>query len=108
VAGWPEGSWYRAEGNALLLRLKVIPRAKTLAFAGASGTSYRIRLTAPPVAGAANAQLCAFVAEAFGVPRGQVRLDRGEAAQHKVVRITDPRRIPLAELQGLRLPLRAP
>ncbi len=43
----------------------------------------KVRLAAPPVDGKANAQLLAFLAEAFGVPRRDVTLVRGDASRDK-------------------------
>lgn len=51
--------------------------------------SITIRLTAPPVAGAANAACCAFLAELLGLPMSRVALARGETARHKLLRIRD-------------------
>jgi len=50
----------------------------------------KVRLTAPPVDGKANAELLRFLAEAFGVPRRNVTLVRGETSRAKVVRIAHP------------------
>ena len=47
-----------------------------------------VRLAAAPVDGAANAELIAVLAEAFGVPRRAVTLVAGERSRLKRVRIT--------------------
>jgi len=47
-----------------------------------------VRLAAPPVEGAANKALIAFLAEAFGVSRSAVRVESGERARRKRVRIS--------------------
>jgi uncharacterized protein YggU (UPF0235/DUF167 family) len=46
-----------------------------------------IRVTAPPVDGKANAALCAFVADAAGVPASRVAVVRGATSRDKVVRV---------------------
>jgi uncharacterized protein (TIGR00251 family) len=53
-----------------------------------SGDSIRIRLTAPPVEGAANQALVRFLAERLGVSRSAVELVSGHAARRKVVAVS--------------------
>lgn len=51
------------------------------------GDAVKIRLAAPPVDGAANAELVRFVAERLGVPRAAVRIAAGAGARRKVVEV---------------------
>ncbi len=88
--------WYRWDGDDLVLTLKVQPRASRDEFAGPHGERLRVRITAPPVDGRANAHLLRFLAAAFGVPTAGVRLEHGETGRDKVVRIVRPRRFPPA------------
>jgi uncharacterized protein len=55
--------------------------------AGVHGGALKVRLTAPPVEGAANDALVAFLAGALGVPRRAVRIVSGAAARTKVVEV---------------------
>lgn len=83
-----------------MLRVLVQPRAARDEFAGLHGERLRIRLAAPPVDGAANERLIAFLAEAFGVPRRQVTLANGARSRAKTVHIRAPARRP----PGLAIP----
>jgi uncharacterized protein (TIGR00251 family) len=87
-------AWRREEGAALILALHVQPGAKRSGYAGIHGTAgdarVKVRLAAPPVDGKANAELVAFLAEAFGVPQRQVTLLRGDASRQKTVRVLLP------------------
>jgi uncharacterized protein (TIGR00251 family) len=65
----------------------VQPRASRTEVAGVLGDQLRVRLTAPPVDGAANEALVRFLAERLGVPRSAVRLVSGEAGRSKVVAV---------------------
>jgi len=65
----------------------VVPRASRNEIAGVEGEALRVRLTAPPVEGAANAALLAFLAEVLEVPRRDVRLVSGQTARRKVVAV---------------------
>ena len=51
------------------------------------GDAVKIRLAAPPVDGAANAELVRFVAERLGVPRAAVRIAAGAGSRRKVVEV---------------------
>ena len=87
-------SWYRWDGEDLILACHLQPKASKDEFAGLHGDRLKIRLTAPPVEGKANAHLLAFLAKAFGVPKSQVSLESGELNRQKRVRIARPRRLP--------------
>ncbi|MDR2926517.1 MAG: DUF167 family protein [Azoarcus sp.] len=76
-----------AADGSLILRLHVQPGAKRIGFAGLHGNAAKIRLSAPPVDGKANAALCAFLAEICDAPKSDVRLLSGEASRTKRIRI---------------------
>jgi uncharacterized protein len=69
------------------VEVRVIPRARRDEIAGERAGRLLIRLTAPPVDGAANAALCRLVARRAGVPVRQVSIVRGHASRNKVVRV---------------------
>ena len=78
----------RAAGPHAILSLRVQPRASRNTVVGWTGDILKIRLTAPPVEGAANAACLAFLADLLDLPRAQVVLLRGKRARDKVVQIT--------------------
>jgi len=67
--------------------VRVQPRASRTEVAGPHGDAVRIRLTAPPVDGAANEALVRFLAERLEVPRSAVRIEGGTSGRSKVVAI---------------------
>lgn len=79
----------RQEGTAVLVDVKVQPRARRQGVVGVEGARVKIALTAPPVDGAANDALVLFLAEALGVPRRAVQIVRGQTSRLKTVRIED-------------------
>lgn len=91
--------YFRWDGDDLILDCHLQPKASTDAFAGLHGERLKIRLSAPPVDGKANAQLLAFLGAAFGVAKSQVELVSGELNRHKRVRIRAPKQLP--DLPGL-------
>jgi uncharacterized protein (TIGR00251 family) len=87
-------SFYRWDGEDLILDCHLQPKASCNEFAGLHGERLKIRLTAPPVDGKANAKLLAFVADAFAVSKSQVSLESGQQSRQKRVRIKQPRQLP--------------
>ena len=87
-------AWRREESVdgqvTLQLTLHVQPGAARTEVSGTHGDALKVRLAAPPVDGKANAELLRFLAEAFGVPRRNVTLLRGELSRAKVVRVARP------------------
>ena len=65
------------------LDVHVVPRARKTEIAGLRDQAIGIRLTAPPVEGAANDALVAFVAEWLAVPRRAVHILSGERSRRK-------------------------
>jgi hypothetical protein len=88
-------AWYRWEGDELVLRLRVQPRASRDEWAGPHGDRYRVRITAPPVDGEANAHLLRLIARDFGVPSSRVSLERGVTGREKQIRVGSPTRSPV-------------
>jgi len=82
------GSWLRETPEGVVLTLKVIPRSSVNAVAGLQADALKIKVTAPPVDSAANAEVVRFLAEVLEVPRGAVQLLRGATSRHKQVRVT--------------------
>jgi uncharacterized protein len=76
-----------ATASGVRIRLRVQPRATRTEVVGVHGDALRVRLTAPPVDGAANEALVRFLAERLGVARSMVRLVAGETARTKVVSV---------------------
>lgn len=69
------------------IRVKVVPKAAADRIAGWVGDAVKVRVTAPPERGKANAAVLKLLAAALGVSRENVRLIAGEASAHKVVEI---------------------
>src|SRR5438552_5059165 len=78
----------RDAGPHVTLSLRVQPRASLNAVAGWTGDILNIRLTAPPVEGAANAACLKFLADLLDLPQSQLEILRGERSRTKVVQIT--------------------
>ena len=69
------------------LEVYVQPRASKTEVAGMHDGRTKIRLAAPPVEGAANAELVSFVASRLGIAKSKVRVVAGDASRRKVLEI---------------------
>jgi uncharacterized protein (TIGR00251 family) len=68
--------------------VRVSPRSSRSAIEGIHAAALKVRLSAPPVDGAANEALIVLLAHALGVPRRDVAIVRGLTSRNKVVDIT--------------------
>ncbi len=76
-----------ATPNTSRLRLKVVPKAARNGVAGWIGDCLKIRVTAAPERGKANAAVIALLAQALGIPRERIVLIAGESKARKIVEI---------------------
>ena len=76
-------------GDGIVLNLHIQPRASKSEVCGVQGDALKLRLTSPPVDGAANKLCREFLAELFHVPKSAVEIISGETSRHKRVKITD-------------------
>jgi uncharacterized protein (TIGR00251 family) len=67
--------------------VRVQPRASRNEVVGIYGDALKVRLTSPPVDGAANDELVKFFAHVFAVARRDVRILAGESSRSKIVEI---------------------
>ena len=77
----------RTTDAGLTLRVRVQPRASRDALAGEREGAQVVRLTAPPVEGAANEALSRFLGKALGVAPSAVRVVSGTTGRNKVVSV---------------------
>lgn len=74
--------------GACLIPVRAQPRASRTAIAGVHDGALKVQLQAPPVDGAANEALLAWLArEVLGIPTRQVRLVRGDTSRDKLVAV---------------------
>lgn len=71
-----------------VLAVRVIPRAKKAAVDGVRDGALLVRLSAPPVEGAANDALMAFLSDLLKIPRRSLRLVSGERSRQKRVLVS--------------------
>jgi uncharacterized protein YggU (UPF0235/DUF167 family) len=70
------------------LSVRLTPRASSNAVLRYTDRVLFLRLTAPPVEGAANAACCAYVAGLLGLRPSQVAVSQGHKSRDKALTIT--------------------
>lgn len=74
-------------GDRLLFPVRVMPRAASGLVGGERDGALVVRVSAPPVDGAANAAVLRIVARSLGLPPSEVRIVRGVAARVKTLSV---------------------
>src|SRR5690606_33675605 len=69
------------------LTVKLTPRASREGITGERDGALLVRVSAPPVRGAANDALVRLLAKALRVPKGTVRITSGATSRMKVVEV---------------------
>ena len=86
------GKPYSILSDGVRLAVRLTPRASRNGMdgivTGADGRpALQIRLTAPPVDGAANKALIAFLAETLGLRKGDITIRSGETGRLKILHL---------------------
>ena len=75
----------RQTDQGVELSLLIQPRSSRNQVVGVQGEELKVKLTAPPVDGAANKACCAYLAKLCSVPKSHVTIVSGETSRHKRV-----------------------
>jgi uncharacterized protein (TIGR00251 family) len=86
---------YSQPDRSLTFAVRVVPRASRSEVGGEHNGALRVRLSAPPVDGAANRELMRLLAKSFQVPQSAVEIVSGANSKNKIVRLhgADARRL---------------
>ena len=77
--------WLQTTTQGVTLTLRLVPRAARDGIQGVLGDALKIRLTAPPVEGQANAALLQFLRSKLDLPASQIQLLSGLTGRNKRV-----------------------
>ena len=70
-------SWLKADEDGVYLTVRVQPQASQTAIVGLLDNALKIRLTSPPLNGAANKALVAFLAKQLQRPKSSLKILHG-------------------------------
>ena len=87
----------RVEARRTRVRLRVVPGAGQTAVVGRQGDAWKVRVTAAPERGRANAAVLELLSDTLALPRASVSLVSGHGGRDKIVELTG---ISEAELEG--------
>ncbi len=74
--------------DGVVFNIRVIPRASRCELAGVQGDALKLRITAPPVEGAANKECVRFLSDMLGVKKSQIKIIAGHSSKNKKVSIS--------------------
>jgi len=77
----------RATGDGVCFWVYVQPRSAQKKIVGSHEAALKIKLSAPPVGGAANKQCIEVLAKALGVPKSTLAIISGQTNRRKQVQI---------------------
>ena len=86
----------RESKKGLTFDIQVIPHASRAEIAGVQEGAFKIKVTAPPVEGAANEACIKLLAKELGLKKSQMEISSGAKSRKKTVLIKD---ISKAELE---------
>ena len=82
-------AWLTVSGDGVRLTIRVQPRASRTEVVGPHGDALKIRLSSPPVDGAANRELVAFLSKRVRRPKSAIEIVSGDRGRLKSVMIND-------------------
>ena len=91
MSGGDRGTWLRADGEGLLVDLRVTPKARVEALGGlvetGEGVRVQVKVRAPPDKGAANQAVEILLARLFHLSKGAVSVVSGHTSRLKTIRL---------------------
>ena len=78
---------YSKAKDGIIIEVKVDPRSSRNEIVGAIEKIIRIKVTAPPVGGAANELLIGILAKEFDIRKSDVIIMKGESSRHKLIKL---------------------
>lgn len=78
---------YSQHDRTLTFAVRVVPRSSRSDIRGEHDGALRVRISAPPVDGAANRELVRVIARALKVPQNAVEIIAGTNSKNKTVKV---------------------
>ena len=75
--------WLKPVADGTVVSLYIQPRASKNEIIGEQNGALKVRLTSPPVEGAANKLCCEFIAKLCGVAKRDIMILAGDKSRHK-------------------------
>ena len=85
--------WIQETADGVVFKVIVQPRGSKNEIIGLQGDARKIKLTAPPVEGAANKMCVEFLAKTLKVRKSDVEIIRGQASRSKKLLVRSATRV---------------
>jgi len=76
------------DGN-LTFSVRVVPRASKSKIVGEHDGTLKVRISSPPVDGAANAELVKLLSKTFGVSKSKIQILNGQTSKTKQICVSN-------------------
>ena len=86
--------FYRWNNSKLILTIRVQTRSDEDKFTEMTDEYIKLRVTAPPIDGKANAHIISFLAKQFDVKKSNVTIKTGATAKNKQIVVHEPKQLP--------------
>jgi uncharacterized protein (TIGR00251 family) len=91
---------YSEKNGSFTFNVRVVPRASRSEVVGEHDGALRVRISAPPVDGAANEELVRLLARKLKISRSAIAITGGQTSKLKVILVTGVSAAALATLVG--------
>ena len=91
----------RPTTQGVRFKVRLQPKARANEVVGMFGDALKVRVTAPPVDGAANEALVELLATTFGIPRSAITIIAGLRSRSKVVELASVTEADVLRIVGL-------
>jgi len=79
--------YLRKQPGKITFKVRIQPRAKKNTVVGLLGDALKIKLTAPPVDGAANTMCIKFLADLLNIPQSALNIITGKTGREKIIQV---------------------
>jgi uncharacterized protein len=93
---------FTEKDDSLVFNVRVVPRASKSEIVGEHDFALKVRIAAPPVDGAANAELIKLLAKTFGVSKSEIEITGGQTSKTKQIKISNLKAEKFLQVVGLK------
>ncbi len=90
---------FTEKDGAFVFAVRVIPKSSKSEIVGEMDGALKVKINAPPIDGAANAELIKILAKHFGVAKSAIEILKGQTSKTKQIKIVGAR---AAKLPGVK------
>ncbi len=93
-------NWLEETDNGIIIKLHIIPNAKKNEIIGKYNNLLKIKISSPPVDGAANKEIKRFLSKTFNISKSKIEILKGEKSKDKKIFIKDIKKTDIEKIVG--------